>query len=280
MKVGIIGAGVMGTGVSQDLLQHNIDVVLADINEQILEKVYKQIEIDIHMYNLFTAKGSINEKTIMEKLKLTTDLSDMSDVDFIIENVNESYELKKSIYVQIDKIAKTECIFAVNTSCISITKLGNCIGRPDKVVGTHFMNPVPYKKYVEMIRGYHTSDETIAKMNVFFESIGKESILVNDYPGFVSNRLSHLLMNEAAWVVQDGVAAPEDVDKIFTECFGHKMGPLATADLIGLDTVVDSLNVLYGSYHDPKFRCCPLLQKMVDANKLGKKTNEGFFDYY
>ena len=151
--------------------------------------------------------------------------------------------------------------------------------RPTKVIGTHYMNPVPMKTTVETIRGFHTSDATIETTKQLLATMGKECILVNDYPGFVSNRISHLFMNEAAFVVQDQVASAQEVDDIFKQCYGHKMGPLETADLIGLDTVVNSLEVLYESYQDPKFRCCPLLRKMVDAGLLGVKSGEGFYTY-
>ncbi|WP_242655185.1 3-hydroxyacyl-CoA dehydrogenase family protein [Clostridium cellulovorans] len=171
------------------------------------------------------------------------------------------------------------CLFLVNTSCISITKIASLTKRPDKVIGTHFMNPVHIKTAVEAIKGFYTSEETIEKTKELLSKMGKEMIIVNDLPGFVSNRISHLFMNEAAFVVQDQVAAPAEVDAIFKKCYGHVMGPLETADLIGLDTVVDSLEVLYESYQDPKFKCCPLLKKMVDANLKGRKTGKGFYDY-
>lgn len=188
-------------------------------------------------------------------------------------------ELLKNVYGKIDNICDENCIFLVNTSCISITKIAALTKRPDKVIGTHFMNPVPQKKVVEVVKGYHTSEETIASLKELLANIGKEAIIVNDYPGFVSNRVSHLFMNEAAYVVQDQVASPESVDDIFKKCFGHAMVPLETADLIGLDTVVNSLDILYKSYQDPKFRCCPLLRKMVDAGLYGRKSGEGFYKY-
>ena len=177
-------------------------------------------------------------------------------------------------------MCKPECIYFVNTSCISITKIGSFTKRADKVIGTHFMNPVPMKHACEVILGYHTSEETIQILKDVLKKVEIRPIIVKDFPGFVSNRISHLLMNEAAMVVQDQVAAPEDVDDIFKSCFEHKMGPLETADLIGIDTVVDSLDVLYESYHDPKFRAAPILRKMIDANLLGRKSGQGFYKYY
>jgi 3-hydroxybutyryl-CoA dehydrogenase len=167
----------------------------------------------------------------------------------------------------------------VNTSCISITKIGAITKRPDRVVGTHFMNPVPMMKAVEVIKGFYTSEKTIQRTKDLLTSLNKEGIVVNDFPGFVSNRISHLMMNEAAFIVQDQVADIKTVDEIFKKCYSHKMGPLETADLIGIDTVVESLQVLYDSYQDPKFRCCPLLKKMVDAGLLGRKSGRGFYEY-
>ena len=216
---------------------------------------------------------------VIRRITFTNDYDLLNDVIFLVENVPERWELKEEIYKKIDNICSECCIFAVNTSCISITKIGALTNRADRIIGTHFMNPVPLKKVIEAIKGYYTSEDTINRTKEILGTLGKECIVVNDYPGFVSNRISHLLMNEAAYVVQDQVAEPEDVDEIFKKCFGHAMGPLETADLIGLDTVVDSLNVLYESYQDSKFRCCPLLKKMVDAGLYGKKSGKGFYEY-
>jgi 3-hydroxybutyryl-CoA dehydrogenase len=170
-------------------------------------------------------------------------------------------------------------IFAANTSAISITRIASVTDRPDRVVGTHFMNPVPLMPVVEVIRGYHTSEATLETTRALLAAMGKQAIVVKDWPGFVSNRVLMLTLNEAIWLVQDGVARAEDVDAIFRGCFGHKMGPLATADLIGLDTILDSLEVLYDSYKDPKFRPCPLLAQMVAAGIRGRKSGAGFFTY-
>jgi 3-hydroxybutyryl-CoA dehydrogenase len=216
---------------------------------------------------------------VMENISFTTEYQGLSEAEVIIENVPEILEIKRDVYKRVNEICSEKCIFLVNTSCISITKVASFVKSPERVIGVHFMNPVPLKTTVEAIKGYHTSEMTIDATKAFLLSMGKEAILVNDYPGFVSNRLSHLLMNEAAYVVQDQVAEPKDVDDIFKKCFGHKMGPLETADLIGLDTVVNSLEVLYQSYQDPKFKCCPLLRKMVDAGLYGKKTGQGFYSY-
>ncbi|HHU50875.1 MAG TPA: 3-hydroxyacyl-CoA dehydrogenase family protein [Firmicutes bacterium] len=279
-KVGIIGAGVMGTGVAQSFAQKGYSVVLIDLSAEILEKAKEDIFRDIRLQTLFNKDLEPEDpEIVMAQIRFTTDYELLRDVDFVIENVPEIWEIKKEVYHKIDPICPEHCIFLANTSCISITKIGSLTKRPTKVVGVHFMNPVPLKKTVETIKGYHTSMETIKTVEELLRDIGKECIIVNDLPGFVSNRLSHLLMNEAAFVVQDQVATAEDVDNIFKKCFGHKMGPLETADLIGLDTVVNSLDILYQSYQDPKFRCCPLLRKMVDAGLLGRKSGQGFYEY-
>jgi len=279
-KIGVIGAGTMGAGITVDLVLHGIYTVLVDISKDALEKAKEEITKSIRFAPL-VKKGipKVPVKEAMEKITFTTDIKEVADCEFIVENVTEKWDVKEKVYKELDQICKPETIFGVDTSCISITKIGNVTSRPDKVIGMHFMNPVYVKPVIEVMRGYHTSDETITLAEQFLAQLNKKAIIVNDYPGFVTNRISHLFMNEAMFVVQDGVAAPEQVDNIFKKCFGHAMGPLETADLIGLDTVMQSLDVLYESYQDPKFRCCPLLKKMVDAGLLGRKSGKGFFDY-
>lgn len=279
-NIGVIGAGVMGKGVTQNLAQRGYQVVLVDISEEVLDKAREDIYRNIRLMSFYKKEEGMEEPDkVLERVCFTTDYEQLKEVDFVIENVPEKWEIKKKVYTKIDEICKDRCIFAVNTSCISITRVAALTKRPTKVIGTHFMNPVPMKTAIEVIRGYHTSEETIASINDLLVGMGKECIIVNDYPGFVSNRISHLFMNEAAFVVQDQVASPKDVDEIFKKCYGHKMGPLETADLIGLDTVVDSLDILYESYQDSKFRCCPLLRKMVDAGITGIKSGKGFYNY-
>ncbi|MHB8062124.1 MAG: 3-hydroxyacyl-CoA dehydrogenase family protein, partial [Ruminiclostridium sp.] len=223
--------------------------------------------------------SSVNLDTILEKISLQEDYENIENADIIIENISEDMGKKILEYSRLSERCKKDALFALNTSCISITKLASHLPDPKRVIGTHLMNPVPLKEMAEVIRGYHTSKETELEVISFLKSLGKNPIVIDDLPGFVSNRLSHLFMNEAAFIVQDGIATAEQVDSIMKHGFNHKMGPLETADLIGLDTVADSLEVLYQSYQDPKFRCCPLLKKMVDAGHLGRKSGKGFYEY-
>ncbi len=279
-KVGIIGAGNIGIGVATDLILHGIETVLMDILEKQLETAKSEIIKNIRFAPLFLKNSpKLSKQEAEQNLKLTLEINDIADCEFIIENVTEDWKIKEAVYKQLDNIADQDVCFGCNTSCISITKVGSVTKRPDKIVGIHLMNPVHLKPTVEVIRGYHTSELTLEKLNVLFKQLGKNSIVVNDMPGFVSNRISHLFMNEAIFVLQDQVASAADIDNIFKKCFGHTMGPLETADLIGLDTVMHSLDVLFESYQDPKFRCCPLLRKMVYAGHLGRKTGKGFYNY-
>ena len=209
---------------------------------------------------------------IAKNIKIIDSYEELSKADWIIENITEDLQLKISFYKMISKIAKADAKFAVNTSCISITELGQYIPKPENMIGMHFMNPVPLKECVEGVRGYHTSQETEEEAQKLLQSIHKYIVIVNDAPGFVANRLSHIFMNEADYLVMENVAEPKKIDAIFKAGYGQKSGPLETADLIGLDTVVNSLNILYESYQDDKFKCCPLLKKMVAAGLLGKKS--------
>ena len=197
----------------------------------------------------------------------------------MVENISEKIALKESLYPQLDDVCNSDCVFAANTSAISITRIGGWTQRPEKILGMHFMNPVPMKPMVEVIRAFHTTEATIDRAKAFLADINKEGVVVNDMPGFVSNRVLMLTVNEAIFLLQDQVATAADIDKIFKGCFGHKMGPLETGDLIGLDTILYSLDVLYDAYNDSKFRPAPLLKKMVDAGLHGRKTGEGFFKY-
>ncbi len=273
----------MGVGLAQNLAQTGHKVILVDISQEQLDRVEGEIRQNIRMQGFFrksvgkTAPKGADDA--LQRIAKGTDFEALADADFLVENVVEKWPVKEEVYRLIDPICRPECVFAVNTSAISITRVASVTKRPDRVVGMHFMNPVPLKPLVEVIRGFHTSDETIEAAKAFLAGMDKEGIVVNDMPGFVSNRVLMLTINEAIFVIQDQVASAEDVDRIFQGCFGHKMGPLATGDLIGLDTILDSLDVLYESYNDSKFRPCPLLKKMVYAGLLGRKSGQGFFRY-
>jgi len=276
-SIGIIGAGVMGKGVAQRFAQNSYKVILLDRNEEVLNSASQEILRNLRFMNMFQKKFDIDE--VISNISFTMSYSNLADVDYVIENVPEVQEIKKGVYIELEKVCKAECIYMVNTSCIPITLIGSFTERAEKVIGVHFMNPVPMKNFSEVIKGYYTTEETVADIKQLLDSIGISIEVINDSAGFVSNRLSHLFMNEAAFLVYEGVAAAEQIDNIFKNGFGHKMGPLETADLIGIDTVLDSLEILYKQYEDSKFRACPLLKKMVSAGLLGRKSGKGFYDY-
>lgn len=278
--VGVVGAGVMGRGVAQAAAQKGMRVVLLDVSDEILVAAENEIRQAIRFAAMLEKKAAgESPDEVCERIEFTTDIDRLAQADFLVENVSEKVAIKQELYPQLDSVCRSDCVFAVNTSAISITRVASWTRRADRVVGMHFMNPVPMKPLVEVIRAHHTSDATIDTAKQFLAQLGKEAIVVNDLPGFVSNRILMLTVNEAVFVVQDQVSSARDVDRIFKGCFGHKMGPLETADLIGLDTILYSLEVLYESYNDPKFRPAPLLRRMVDAGLHGRKTGEGFFKY-
>ncbi|MEH2067470.1 MAG: 3-hydroxyacyl-CoA dehydrogenase NAD-binding domain-containing protein [Nostoc sp.] len=278
--VGVIGAGVMGIGVSQSLAQTGHNVILLDISDKILEHAKQEIKNNLRFQQLFTKNKQVNQPDdILNKITFSTDYQLLEKAEFVIENATEKWQIKKNIYEKIDLICPPETVFAANTSAIPITRIASVTKRASKVIGMHFMNPVPMKPAVETIRGYHTSNETIEIAKKLLAQMEKECILVNDSPGFVSNRVLMLTINEAIFILQEQVASVEEVDKIFKTCFGHKMGPLETADLIGLDTILFSIEVLYESFNDSKYRPCSLLKKMVDAGLHGRKSGQGFYTY-
>ncbi len=279
--VGVLGAGVMGGDVAFDLACCGYNVLLKDIQEEIINHAEIRMRQDFKLLKMMKKElKSLAFDDILSKITFTLTYDGFGKTDLVVENVVEDWEIKKQVYLELREICHADVLYAVNTSCISITKVASLLPKPENVIGMHFMNPVPLKKLVEVIRGHHTSDATVEKATSFLKSLKKTPVVVNDFPGFVTNRVLMLTINECIWTVQDGVAAPQDVDKIFRLGFGHKMGPLATGDLIGLDTILNSLIVLYESYNDPKYRPCPLLQKMVDAGLLGKKSGKGFFEYH
>jgi 3-hydroxybutyryl-CoA dehydrogenase len=278
--VGVVGAGVMGAGLGQNLAQTEHRAILVDISEAALERAQEEIRKNLRFQGMFQ-KGAKKEdpEVVLGRIQFTTDFEALSEADFVVENATEKWAIKKEIYPRIDAICPAHAVFAANTSCIPVTKIGAATQRPDRVLGMHFMNPVPLKPMVEVIRGYHTTEQTIQTALTFLRQMGKDGIVVNDSPGFVSNRVLMLTVNEAVYLVHDGVATAEQIDQLFKTCFGHKMGPLETADLIGLDTILYSVEVLYEEFNDSKYRPCPLLKKMVDAGLLGRKNGKGFYDY-
>jgi 3-hydroxybutyryl-CoA dehydrogenase len=277
--VGVVGAGVMGVGVAQSLAQTGHRVVVVDIADAVLDRARKELRAGIRASLFFDRKSGIDTKAITERIAFTTDDNQLREVDFVVENATEKWETKQGIYARLDALCRPDVVFAANTSAIPITRIGSATRRPAQVIGMHFMNPVPLKPMVEVIRGYHTSPETIAAAQGFLAEMNKTCVLVEDSPGFVSNRVLMLTINEAIFLVHDRVASATDVDRIFKGCFEHKMGPLETADLIGLDTILYSIEVLHDAFNDDKYRPCPLLKKMVDAGLHGRKSGRGFYDY-
>lgn len=278
--VGVVGAGVIGIGVAQCLAQTAHAVTLIDVDETVLDRARTGIAKKLRAAALFDARvRAADHAEILARIDFTTDYDRLRHADLVVENITESWPVKEAVYPVLDRICPPGCILASNTSAIPITRLAGVTRRADRVIGIHFMNPVPQKDVVEVVKGWHTSTETVDATQRFLQQLGKRAIVVNDMPGFVSNRVLMLTINEAAFVVQDRVAGPREVDEIFVKCLAHKMGPLATADLIGLDTVIRTLDVLYESYGDSKFRSCPLLRQMVDAGLHGRKSGKGFFDY-
>lgn len=277
-QVGVVGAGVMGTGLAKDLASNGVDVILVDNAQAALERAeqeVRQFDRTGRLWGINT--GKFGDMT--QRVRYTTDLAELGSIDFLIENITEDWALKSAIYPQLDRICPEHVVFAANTSCIPVTRIGSITSRPDRVLGMHFMNPVPLKSTVEVIRGHHTSTESLDAATALLGTLGKRGVVVNDYPGFVSNRVLMLMVNEAIFLVQDQVSDAAAIDDIFRNCMGHASGPLETADLIGLDTILQSIRGLYEFYGDPKFRPAPLLQKMVDAKLLGRKSGRGFYSY-
>lgn len=278
-NVGVIGAGTIGTGVAQSLAQAGHQVVLVDVEDEILNRARREIGTNLKYASLFDDKIRETSHTgILSRIEFTTDYHRLAEASLIVDNSTESWPIKQAVFTQLDRICSPECILAANTSAISITRLADTTERPDCVIGVHFMNPVFRKTVVEVVRGRHTSDATVEAVRSLLSGMGKRAIVVNDMPGFVLNRILMLAINEAIFVVQDKVSTPVDVDEMFVKCLAHEMGPLATADLIGLDTVLLTLDVLSESYGD-RFRASPLLRQMVDAGLCGRKSGKGFFDY-
>ncbi len=277
--VGVLGAGQMGNGIAHVFAQYGYKVILFDIAQAQLEKAIKTISQNLERQ---AKKGAIPEALVAEtigRITATQDMNDLANVDFAVEAVTEHEPLKLEIFRKLDSIVKEGAILASNTSSIPITKIASVTGRPDKVIGMHFMNPVPIMKLVEIIRGHATSEDTFAQTSGLVAKLEKEMAVSQDYPGFIVNRVLIPMINEAVFALYEGIATAEDIDKGMKLGTNQPMGPLTLADFIGLDTVLAIANVLYDGFKDPKYRPCPLLVKMVNAGYMGRKSGRGFYTY-
>lgn len=276
--IAVVGAGVMGVGVAQNLASTGHEVVLIDVSEDILAAARASITRNCRLSRLMGGPA-LDADEVLSRITTAVGVDAAAKAEAVIENVTENWAVKRTLYEQLDAVCPPETIFIVNTSAIPITKVASVTQRPQQVVGVHFMNPVPAKPACELIPGFHTSPETVERTRALLAAMGKKGIDVKDACGFVSNRVLMLTVNEAAYLVHEGVATAESVDEVFRSCFGHPMGPLETADLIGVDTILYSVEVLYEHYADSKYRPCPLLKQMTDAGLHGRKSGRGFYDY-
>ncbi|NCO51627.1 MAG: 3-hydroxybutyryl-CoA dehydrogenase [Deltaproteobacteria bacterium] len=278
-KIMVIGAGQMGGGIAQVAAEAGLQVVLNDIDRAFIDK---RMVFIAGLLDKKLSKGRISaadKEAILARLIPSTDLKDAAEVDFVVEAASENMTIKENIFRTLDTVAKPGVILASNTSSLPITQLAATTTRPTEIIGMHFMNPVPVMKLVEVIRGIATSDQTYVQVKALAEKLGKVPVEVNDYPGFIANRILMPMINEAVYCLYEGVADAEAIDTVMQLGMAHPMGPLTLADFIGLDTCLAIMEVLYAGFADSKYRPCPLLRKMVSAGWLGKKSGKGFFDY-
>ncbi len=277
--IAVIGGGTMGNGIAQTAAAAGFDVTLVEVEQQFLDRALTTVSANLQR-GVDKGKMKPEEKeAVLRRIKPTTDIRQVAAADIVIEAIIENLEAKTKVFGEIDRLTRAGCILASNTSSISITRLAAATRRPDKMIGMHFMNPVPVMTLVEVIRGIATSDDTYQRVEDLAKRMGKTPIAANDYPGFISNRVLMPMINEAIFALYEGVATPEAIDGIMKLGMNHPMGPLTLADFIGLDICLAILRVLEEGFGDPKYRPCPLLVKMVDAGWLGKKSGRGFYDY-
>jgi 3-hydroxybutyryl-CoA dehydrogenase len=275
----VIGGGTMGNGIAHTAAASRFDVTLVDVSDAILQRATATIAANLQR-GVDKGKMTAAERdAVIGRIRTSSDVETIADADIVIEAILEQVDAKTQLFAQLDRITGPECILASNTSSISITRIAAATQRPDKVIGMHFMNPVPVMTLVEVIRGIATSDETWRKVEDLSKRMGKTPIEVNDYPGFISNRVLMPMINEAIFTLYEGVATREAIDGVMKLGMNHPMGPLTLADFIGLDVCLAILRVLEQGFGDPKYRPCPLLVKMVDAGWLGRKSGRGFYEY-